>query len=83
MYVLIRLSLTQHLSNFTNWFTLSLLDSDYIAFGAHGPREPLTKPGHGLKVLVGTFGVVAASAALFYTIRQNGNNLSSLHFAMK
>jgi cytochrome c oxidase subunit 4 len=46
---------------------------DYIAFGAHGPREPLTKPGHALKVLGGVTGVLAASGALFYAIRLNGN----------
>jgi cytochrome c oxidase subunit 4 len=55
-----------------------LWDSDYIAFGAHGPREPITKPGHSLKVVVGTFGVIAASAALFYVIRQNGNYRASI-----
>lgn len=45
---------------------------DYIAFGAHGPREPLTKPGHAMKVLGGVAGVLAASGALFYAIRVNG-----------
>lgn len=45
---------------------------DYIAFGPHGPREPITKPGHGAKVLGGVAGVIAASGALFYTIRLNG-----------
>ncbi|KAG0744066.1 hypothetical protein G6F57_006095 [Rhizopus arrhizus] len=44
----------------------------YIAFGAHGPREPFTKPGHALKVLGGVTGVLAASGALFYAIRLNG-----------
>ncbi|KAI8379683.1 cytochrome c oxidase subunit IV [Radiomyces spectabilis] len=41
----------------------------YIAFGAHGPREPLTKPGHAAKVVGGVAGVLAASAALFYAMR--------------
>lgn len=54
-----------------------MLNSDYIAFGAHGPREPLTKPGHGLKVLIGTIGIMAASGALFYVIRQNGKCYTS------
>ncbi|KAI8576988.1 hypothetical protein K450DRAFT_253826 [Umbelopsis ramanniana AG] len=57
-----------------DWKQLSLEEKKaayYIAFGAHGPREPITKPGHNLKVVIGTIGVVAASAALFYVIRQN------------
>ncbi|KAG2175649.1 hypothetical protein INT43_001296 [Umbelopsis isabellina] len=57
-----------------DWKQLSLEEKKaayYIAFGPHGPREPLTQPGHGMKVLIGTLGVVAASTALFYVIRQN------------
>ncbi|CAO3670035.1 unnamed protein product [Umbelopsis vinacea] len=57
-----------------NWKQLSLEEKKaayYIAFGAHGPREPLTQPGHNLKVLIGSIGVIAASGALFYVIRQN------------
>lgn len=48
---------------------------DYIAFGAHGPREPLTKPGHAIKVVAGVAGVIAASGALFYAIRLGGKVL--------
>ncbi|KAI8139966.1 cytochrome c oxidase subunit IV [Fennellomyces sp. T-0311] len=44
----------------------------YIAFGPHGPREPITQPGHGAKVLGGIAAVMAASAGLFYVIRVNG-----------
>ncbi|KAI9476050.1 MAG: cytochrome c oxidase subunit IV [Benjaminiella poitrasii] len=58
-----------------DWKALSLDEKKaayYIAFGAHGPREPLTKPGHGMKVLAGVTGVLVASGALFYAIRQNG-----------
>ena len=51
---------------------------DYIAFGPHGPREPLTKPGHGMKVFGGVSGVIAASAALFYVIRLNGNEIKEM-----
>ncbi|CAM0137866.1 Cytochrome c oxidase subunit 5B, mitochondrial [Umbelopsis sp. WA50703] len=57
-----------------DWKQLSLEEKKaayYISFGPHGPREPLTQPGHGMKVLIGSIGVVAASAALFYVIRQN------------
>ncbi|KAI7901515.1 cytochrome c oxidase subunit IV [Cokeromyces recurvatus] len=55
-----------------DWKSLSLDEKKaayYIAFGAHGPREPLTKPGHGMKVLAGVTGVLAASGVLFYLIR--------------
>ncbi|CAO3685302.1 unnamed protein product [Rhizopus stolonifer] len=58
-----------------NWKVLSLEEKKaayYIAFGPHGPREPITKPGHGAKVLGGIVGVLAASGALFYAIRLNG-----------
>ncbi|KAG1471502.1 hypothetical protein G6F56_002083 [Rhizopus delemar] len=58
-----------------DWKVLSLEEKKaayYIAFGPHGPREPITKPGHGAKVLGGVAGVIAASGALFYTIRLNG-----------
>lgn len=53
---------------------------DYIAFGAHGPREPLTKPGHGAKVVGGVAAVIAASGALFYAIRVNGKLLVVMGF---
>jgi hypothetical protein len=56
---------------------------DYISFGPHGPREPLTQPGHGMKVLIGSIGVVAASAALFYVIRQNGKLSSTFTKALE
>ncbi|GAA5799261.1 cytochrome c oxidase subunit IV [Helicostylum pulchrum] len=58
-----------------DWKALSLDEKKaayYIAFGAHGPREPLTKPGHGMKVITGVIGVLAASGALFYAIRLGG-----------
>ncbi|KAG0740807.1 hypothetical protein G6F57_002644 [Rhizopus arrhizus] len=58
-----------------DWKVLSLDEKKaayYIAFGPHGPREPLTKPGHAMKVLGGVAGVLAASGALFYAIRVNG-----------
>ena len=45
---------------------------DYVAFGPHGPREPITKPGHNGKVFGGVVATIAASAALFYVIRMNG-----------
>ncbi|ORY89552.1 cytochrome c oxidase subunit IV [Syncephalastrum racemosum] len=58
-----------------DWKVLSQEDKKaayYIAFGPHGPREPLTKPGHSAKVWGGVAGVMVASAALFYVIRVNG-----------
>ncbi|KAL0089781.1 cytochrome c oxidase subunit 4 COX4 [Phycomyces blakesleeanus] len=58
-----------------DWKSLSVDDKKaafYIAFGAHGPREPLTTPNHGLKVLGGVIGVLVASGALFYAMRLGG-----------
>ncbi|KAI8973403.1 cytochrome c oxidase subunit IV [Mycotypha africana] len=57
-----------------DWKNLSFEEKKaayYIAFGAHGPREPLTQPGHSMKVFLGVAGVLGASGALFYVIRQN------------
>ncbi|CAO3596964.1 unnamed protein product [Absidia cylindrospora] len=53
-------------------FSLSLFSLDYIAFGAHGPREPLTGPNHTAKVIGGTLAVIAVSGALFAFIRSQG-----------
>ncbi|KAI8092578.1 cytochrome c oxidase subunit IV [Halteromyces radiatus] len=46
--------------------------SYYIAFGPHGPREPLTGPGHTQKVIAGTLAVLAVSGGLFALIRTGG-----------
>ncbi|KAI8874534.1 cytochrome c oxidase subunit IV [Backusella circina FSU 941] len=58
-----------------DWKALSLEEKKaayYIAFGPHGPREPLTKPGHTAKLLGGIAGVLGVSGALFYAIRVGG-----------
>ncbi|KAI7851831.1 cytochrome c oxidase subunit IV [Circinella umbellata] len=44
----------------------------YIAFGPHGPRQPILQPGDNTKVFGGVVAVVTISSALFYVIRQNG-----------
>ncbi|KAI8328774.1 cytochrome c oxidase subunit IV, partial [Chlamydoabsidia padenii] len=44
----------------------------YIAFGPHGPREPITGPGHTQKVIGGTLAVLAVSGVLFAAIRSQG-----------
>ncbi|CAG8442001.1 15258_t:CDS:2 [Acaulospora colombiana] len=41
----------------------------YISFGPHGPREPLTKPGHVSKVIAGIGIIVAISTGIFYLTR--------------
>ncbi|KAI7864457.1 cytochrome c oxidase subunit IV [Spinellus fusiger] len=63
-----------------DWKTLSLEDKKaayYVAFGAHGPREPLTGPNNGLKVFGGVVGVIAVSGILFYGIRLKGKETPS------
>ncbi|CAG8640550.1 24737_t:CDS:2, partial [Cetraspora pellucida] len=55
-----------------DWNKLSIDDKRaayYISFGPHGPREPLTGPGHTGKVFIGIGGVLAASLALFYVTK--------------
>ncbi|CAG8459501.1 16373_t:CDS:2 [Acaulospora morrowiae] len=42
----------------------------YISFGAHGPREPLTKPGHVSKMIAAVSGIVAVSYGIFYMTRK-------------
>ncbi|KAI1319772.1 Cytochrome c oxidase subunit 5A [Mortierella claussenii] len=49
----------------------------WVAFGPHGARTPLTGPNHGLKVFVGTVGVVSASCGLFLWIRSMGGGKPS------
>ncbi|KAI9313620.1 cytochrome c oxidase subunit V [Dichotomocladium elegans] len=44
----------------------------YVAFGAHGPRAPVTKPGHGLKVVAGVAGVLGVSVGLMQLTRAGG-----------
>ncbi|KAI9264090.1 cytochrome c oxidase subunit IV [Phascolomyces articulosus] len=58
-----------------DWKVLSTEDKKaayYIAFGPHGPRQPITQPGHGSKVLGGVAAVLGVSSVLFWTIRVNG-----------
>ncbi|KAI9488246.1 cytochrome c oxidase subunit IV [Zychaea mexicana] len=58
-----------------DWKVLSSEDKKaayYIAFGPHGPREPITHPGHGGKVFAGVGALLATSGVLFWTIRANG-----------
>ncbi|KAI8146383.1 cytochrome c oxidase subunit IV [Fennellomyces sp. T-0311] len=58
-----------------DWKTLSLEEKKaayYVAFGAHGPREPVTQPGHASKVIAGILTVLTVSSGLMYWTRQNG-----------
>lgn len=43
-----------------------------MAFGPHGPREPILQPGGGAKIGAGIFISIAAAAGLFYTVRLFG-----------
>ncbi|KAI9015766.1 cytochrome c oxidase subunit IV [Phycomyces nitens] len=58
-----------------DWKVLSTDDKKaayYISFGAHGPRAPITEPGHGVKVAGGVAAALAVSAALSYVMSQKG-----------
>ncbi|KAI9246747.1 cytochrome c oxidase subunit IV-domain-containing protein [Phascolomyces articulosus] len=58
-----------------DWKALSVEEKKaayYIAFGSHGAREPVTKPGHASKVLAGVLTVLTVSSGLMYATRANG-----------
>ena len=50
----------------------------YVAFGPHGPREPILAPGGGTKIVGGIVASVLAAGALFYTVRLFGKSSHSL-----
>jgi len=55
-----------------DWHNLSMEQKRaayYIAFGPHGLREPLLKPGHTRKVLIGISAVVLVSVSFFSFLR--------------
>lgn len=52
-------------------FTPSLT-AYWVAFGPHGIRTPVSKPGDNFRIFLGTAGVIAASVAAFFVIRQYG-----------
>ncbi|KAH8919338.1 cytochrome c oxidase subunit IV [Atractiella rhizophila] len=60
----------------SDWKTLSLDEKKaayYIAFGPHGPREPLTKPGDSMKVTLGVTAVLVIAGVVFFGLRAIGN----------
>ncbi|KAJ3482482.1 hypothetical protein NLI96_g6961 [Meripilus lineatus] len=55
-----------------DWRTLSIDEKKaayYVAFGPHGPRAAVNPPGTTLRLLIGTLGLVGASAALYFGFR--------------
>ncbi|KAF9929008.1 Cytochrome c oxidase subunit 5A [Linnemannia zychae] len=63
-------SLEQAQAGDWNKMTLDQKKAAYwVAFGPHGARTPLLGPGHAVKVIAGTAGVLAASAGLYLFIR--------------
>ncbi|KAL1930515.1 hypothetical protein VTP01DRAFT_10677 [Rhizomucor pusillus] len=44
----------------------------FVAFGPHGPRRPLTQPGHLWRVLAGVSGALAISSGIMYATRVGG-----------
>jgi len=58
-----------------DWKVLSVDEKKaayYVAFGPHGPRTPSSQPGDGLKVVLGTLGLVAAAGLLSLTLKGFG-----------
>ena len=46
-----------------------LLVAYYVAFGPHGPRAPVSKPGDGIKIFASTAALVGVAGIIFYAIR--------------
>ncbi|CAO3587921.1 unnamed protein product [Absidia cylindrospora] len=44
----------------------------YVAFGPHGPREPIHKEGNTARVFGGVGAVLTMSYIIFYLARKNG-----------
>lgn len=44
----------------------------YVSFGPHGPREPVSKEGDGLKTVLGVVGLLGVSGLIFAGIRSMG-----------
>ena len=44
----------------------------YVSFGPHGPREPVSKEGDGLKIILGVVGLLGVSGLVFAGIRSMG-----------
>ncbi|KAI7855543.1 cytochrome c oxidase subunit IV [Circinella umbellata] len=58
-----------------DWKALSVEEKRaayYVAFGSHGAREPVTKPGHVPKLIASVLGIVAISSAMMYVARAKG-----------
>ncbi|KAJ3737333.1 cytochrome c oxidase subunit IV-domain-containing protein [Lentinula guzmanii] len=55
-----------------DWKQLSLDEKKaayYVAFGPHGPRAPVSKPGDGLKIFAGTAALIGVTGIIYYVIR--------------
>lgn len=53
---------------------------DFVAFGAHGARTPVTQEGHGLRVIAGVGLVLAVSSGLMYATRAGGKRRSPVFY---
>ncbi|KAH9852775.1 cytochrome c oxidase subunit IV-domain-containing protein [Lenzites betulinus] len=55
-----------------DWKTLSVDEKKaayYVAFGPHGPRAPVDKPGATPKIVLGVLGLMVSAGVAFYSIR--------------
>lgn len=56
-----------------DWKELSIDEKKaayYVAFGPHGPRAPISKPGDNLKIFLATMGLVGSAFVLGNVIHQ-------------
>ncbi|KAH7924753.1 COX4, subunit IV of cytochrome c oxidase [Leucogyrophana mollusca] len=55
-----------------DWKSLSIDEKKaayYVAFGPHGPRAPVSPPGEGLKVFIGTMGLIGIAGLVYMGAR--------------
>ncbi|TFK21296.1 COX4-domain-containing protein [Coprinopsis marcescibilis] len=61
-----------------DWKLLSIDEKKaayFVAFGPHGPRAPSSKPGDGLKIILGIAGVLGVTTAISFAIRSRAGPL--------
>ncbi|KAJ3997220.1 cytochrome c oxidase subunit IV family [Lentinula boryana] len=51
------------------WYFLIPGPAYYVAFGPHGPRAPVSKPGDGFKIFAGTAALIGVTGIIYYAIR--------------
>jgi cytochrome c oxidase subunit 4 len=54
-----------------------------VAFGPHGPRAPTSAPGDGVKIFLGTAGLVGVAGVLFLILQHFGKPIKNFFLKKK